>query len=80
MPLYKDMWSLESEWKELVWSKYLNTIRRARVIDLTVLEQKYSSGIADGFSKNYMCVYISCVYSSYWFIRNTVVTEQNPFE
>lgn len=30
---------LESEWEELLWSKYLNTIRWVRVIDLTVLEQ-----------------------------------------
>lgn len=41
--------------------KYLNIMRRFGVKDWTVLEQyKYSPGIADGFIKNSMCVYISC--------------------
>lgn len=75
------MLSLESKWEELLSSKYVNIMRLFRVIDLTVLgQQKYSAGIADGFSKNYMCVYISCVYSNYWFVRNVIVTEQTPFE
>lgn len=77
--IYTQICCLDLNGKNCYISKYLNIMRWFK--DWTVLEQqKYSAGIADGFIKNYMCVYISCVCSTYWFIVNAVITEWNPFE